>query len=524
MFVPIVPNRCIRGWRPLEGALDVNPYRGALGCTRHRKEQQVPIRTFFTFALAPLAIVALLGLSVSAAEAFPPANDYFVYATAINPGALPFSDTVDMTEASIESGEPEVCAFSYQTVWYKFTPSSGAWFSTNMQGTSLFGSLVVYRDTGGGFFGLSFIGCSSFSSSGSVLFLGQAGTTYYVQALSPCCFVSGSMRVNLAQVPPPVPLASFSYYPGDPSAFDAIQFGDQSIDPGQVGIGSRAWDFGDGTRDSSCCPTHHYTADGNYTVQLTVTTYDGRIGSTSRVVTVRTHDVAITKFKVPNSASSGQSRLISVGIRNTRYPETVHLELYKSVPSSYYGYQLIGSLDQFVPVRSSNRTTDFNFSYTFTGEDARIGKVTFRALATLLSARDALAADNEAISSPVKVGGSTSGGGPDTVFAGDAKLKVVTGTWPARPGTELALLRVAPNPANPGADLLVQLSVPTTEPARLQVLDLAGRVVTDRDLGSLAQGIHEVRVAWDRRPAPGNYWMRLTQGGKSVSTKVGIVH
>jgi len=57
-----------------------------------------------------------------------------------------------------------------------------------------------------------------------------------------------------------------------------------------------------------------------------------------------------------------------------------------------------------VPVRPSNRTTDFNFSYTFTSEDAAIGKVTFRAVASIIEARDALSADNEAISSPTKVG------------------------------------------------------------------------------------------------------------------------
>lgn len=39
-----------------------------------------------------------------------------------------------------------------------------------------------------------------------------------------------------------------------------------------------------------------------------------------------------------------------------------------------------GTLTQFVPVHKSNRTTGFDFSYTFTGEDARIGKVTFKAV------------------------------------------------------------------------------------------------------------------------------------------------
>jgi len=36
----------------------------------------------------------------------------------------------------------------------------------------------------------------------------------------------------------------------------------------------------------------------------------------------------------------------------------------------------------FVPVRSANQPPDYDFSYTpFTAEDARIGKVTFKAVA-----------------------------------------------------------------------------------------------------------------------------------------------
>jgi len=63
----------------------------------------------------------------------------------------------------------------------------------------------------------------------------------------------------------------------------------------------------------------------------------------------------------------------------------------------------IGSLRQVVPVRGGNRTTVFAFSYTFTSADAALGKVTFKAVANLQNARDALPADNEAISPPTKV-------------------------------------------------------------------------------------------------------------------------
>ena len=73
------------------------------------------------------------------------------------------------------------------------------------------------------------------------------------------------------------------------------------------------------------------------------------------------------------------------------------MDLYKSIPG---GFQLVGSYIQSVPVRPANRTTAFTFNYTFTTSDASVGKVTFRAVASIVNARDALPADNEAISSP----------------------------------------------------------------------------------------------------------------------------
>jgi hypothetical protein len=54
-------------------------------------------------------------------------------------------------------------------------------------------------------------------------------------------------------------------------------------------------------------------------------------------------------------------------------------------------------------VRPSNRTTGFQFSYTFTPEDAALGRINFRAVANLVDARDALPTNNEAISLPTKV-------------------------------------------------------------------------------------------------------------------------
>jgi len=230
-----------------------------------------------------------------------------------------------------------------------------------------------------------------------VTFHAQAGTEYYF-LVGGLFDQGGPVEFRLEATPPPV--ATMYFYPGEPSSFDAIQFYDGSYDPGGLGIASQEWSFGDGASASGCCPTHRYAADGSYTTQLTVTTVDGRTGSTSQTVLVQTHDVAIIKFTAPTAASSGQTRQLSVGLNSKRYPETVEVQLFKSVPS---GYEYVGSRTQSVPVRASNRTTDFNFSYTFTGADAQLGKVTFKAIAFVLGVRDALPADNEAVAPPTKI-------------------------------------------------------------------------------------------------------------------------
>jgi PKD repeat protein len=325
-----------------------------------------------------------------------PPNDDFANARSI--AGLPFDDVVDIISASMEVGEPTpTCSSgsSGRTIWYSFTPSATGSISASIINAQF--STVVAAYTGSSLPSLTQVGCRAFG--GKVTFRAEAHTTYYFQVDG---MFGGSGPLEFLLEVTPAPTASFYFFPSDPTIFDVVQFNENSFDPGEVGIESRQWAFGDGatTTTTSCCVTHQYTTDASYVVQLTVTTFDGRTASTSQTVLVRTHDVAITKFSAPKSASAGQTRQITVGLNSKRYPETVEVQLFKSVPG---GYQQVGSLTQSVPVRPSNRTTDFSFSYTFTGADAQVGKVTFRAVANLLGARDALPADNEAIAPPTKV-------------------------------------------------------------------------------------------------------------------------
>jgi PKD repeat protein len=200
----------------------------------------------------------------------------------------------------------------------------------------------------------------------------------------------------------PQPEAIFGYDPYDPSIFDTVQFYNFSMDPAYVNMTSY-WEFGDGTTSVEWSPVHRYETDGSYLVTLVVTTEDGRSDTTSLELVVSTHDVAIKKFKVPKAVKVGQTRQLEVGITNVRQPETVEVYLYKSTNDHWDPWQYVGSLTQYVPVRSANRTTAFSFAYTFTVEDGEVGKINFKAEAVIRNARDALNGDNTVISLPVKV-------------------------------------------------------------------------------------------------------------------------
>jgi hypothetical protein len=79
-----------------------------------------------------------------------------------------------------------------------------------------------------------------------------------------------------------------------------------------------------------------------------------------------------------------------------------------------------------------------------------------------------------------------------------------------------------PNPFR--AATHVQLDLATPERVHLEVLDLAGRVVLERDAGRLGAGRH--LLEWDGRgrggvvSAPGIYWLRVTAGGLAARRRV----
>ena len=469
------------------------------------------------------ALVGAVALVVPGTASAMPTNDSFASATSI--ASLPFSETLDLAGATTEFGEPQVCNFQQQSVWYRYVPSAHTPVRIDVNGSSFGVVANLWRSFGGGIGNLSFQGCLGFG--GSITTVAESGATYYIQAGS-TGFGSALLQLNVEQVPPPTndafadaktvgglpyddsvdllgatveadenttppgvsptlvgtawysftapasssmmvtqlgccapagvgiytgdslaslvhvpvtrsfgrsvfqasagttyriqlgrgvvsggsaflglrieetpaPSASIFSNPFDPSSYDAVNFFASSFDPAAIGINSWEWSFGDGGTASGQSVSHRYLADGDYEVTLVVGTPDGRTATSKVTIVVRTHDVAIVKLLTPQSAVAGQTKTIVVGISNRQYPESVRVDLYRSGPG---GYALVGSLTQSAPLRSGGRTTDFRINYTFTSDDASLGKVTFKAVATIVGARDALPADNEAIGLPTKV-------------------------------------------------------------------------------------------------------------------------
>ncbi len=96
-----------------------------------------------------------------------------------------------------------------------------------------------------------------------------------------------------------------------------------------------------------------------------------------------------------------------------------------------------------------------------------------------------------------------------------------TGVPGASPRLTFALDPVRPNPLVDR--FVVSFSLPSAAPARLDVIDLSGRVMLGRDVGSLGPGRHSLDLGGARDFEPGMYFVRLAQTGKTRVTRAVVV-
>jgi PKD repeat protein len=389
----------LSAWTGNEGALSLIACNDDFGTLQSKINFQATPGTTYYFMVAQCCGTGGDGgglLTFSLDQIDPAAlagNDAFADAAPI--ASLPFSDTVDLSRSTIEPSERSpFCVVGMQnSVWYAFTPATTEFVTVTVNQSGV----GVGVETGSSLTNLNEIGC--IQSPDRFTFQAQANTTYYFQVGGFCCDGFGPITFGLDVAPDPV--SDFDFVPRDPSSLDTVQFYDFAHDPAGAGISSLVWRFGDGATTTGSIPTHQYTQDGDYTAELTVTTVDGRTSTTSQVVQVRTHDVAIVGIGVPKSARVGQTVAVSVDVANKRYPETVQVDLYTSSPG---GSQQVGSLTQPVPVRPrGGAVTRFAFRYTITQADRAAGELTFTAQASILDHRDALLDNNQLSSTPVRI-------------------------------------------------------------------------------------------------------------------------
>lgn len=132
-----------------------------------------------------LCTVMFTVLSLAVPAVAQPDNDDLASATEVS--GLPFSDSVDTTEASTEAGEPvegdELCPPRGSTVWYALTLDESQTVAIDTAGSDYDTTLAVY--TGTNYSDLSLVDCNDdtfFGLQASVTLSADAGVTYLVQA------------------------------------------------------------------------------------------------------------------------------------------------------------------------------------------------------------------------------------------------------------------------------------------------------------------------------------------------------
>lgn len=159
----------------------------------------------FTRARALSAIMSVFLLTVSAVPALAAAPDNDVHGGAIVIGALPFSHSLDTSEATTDADDAEIAAqceaepTTAASVWYQFTPLADAEILVDLTNSHYNVGVAVATGSPGSF---AVVACREWTTS----FLAQAGVTYSILAFDPYAdIVGGQFEIAVREVPPPPP-------------------------------------------------------------------------------------------------------------------------------------------------------------------------------------------------------------------------------------------------------------------------------------------------------------------------------
>src|SRR5439155_23841085 len=91
-----------------------------------------------------------------------------------------------------------------------------------------------------------------------------------------------------------------------------------------------------------------------------------------------------------------------------------------------------------------------------------------------------------------------------------------------RTPAQLAIRGITPNPAS-GGRFRVEFALRDASPARLELMDVAGRTLSTRQVGSLGPGTHALDLPEGSALRPGTYFLRLTQGGREARARAAVL-
>lgn len=139
---------------------------------------RVALAVSLAFAMAGSgATSAAASATVSPATA--PSNNNFANAKPIS--SPPYTDSVDLTDATTQVNEPTPCGLAGETVWYDFHATANRRYGIDTRGSNLIATIVLY--TGTSLSTLNEVECRSHDhgDAADLILNSVAGTTYRIQ-------------------------------------------------------------------------------------------------------------------------------------------------------------------------------------------------------------------------------------------------------------------------------------------------------------------------------------------------------
>jgi len=191
------------------------------------------------FAKRCIALVALVlaMVYVPGASAIAPTNDDFDSATVI--GSLPFTDSIDTTEATVAPDDPYCPGpTNLATVWYALTAPSDTTILVDTSGSDYAPATAVWTGTRGA---LTLVTCNG---NADTAFATEAGTTYYIEALTGSSSQGGNLMISVRDLDAHDDFDGATVIPGvvfNDFNIDTTEAEPAADDPNCFGQGATIW-------------------------------------------------------------------------------------------------------------------------------------------------------------------------------------------------------------------------------------------------------------------------------------------